>query len=58
VTYIRGDGYSPPVLYKKTYDTESVAQEQTVYLHRDYQGSILAITNEVGAILEKRQFDA
>jgi RHS repeat-associated protein len=27
-------------------------------LHRDYQGSILAITNETGAIVEKRQFDA
>ncbi len=27
-------------------------------MHRDYQGSILAITNEAGVILEKRQFDA
>lgn len=27
-------------------------------MHRDYQGSIIAITNETGAIVEKRQFDA
>jgi RHS repeat-associated protein len=29
-----------------------------LYLHRDYQGSILAITNDAGAVLEKRLFDA
>ena len=27
-------------------------------MHRDYQGSILAITNDIGVLLEKRQFDA
>ncbi|MFH6989423.1 RHS repeat-associated core domain-containing protein [Flavobacterium collinsii] len=58
VTYIGGDGYSAPVVYKKTYSSVGAVQEQTLYLHRDYQGSILAITNEVGAVLEKRQFDA
>jgi RHS repeat-associated protein len=58
VTYIAGDGYSAPVLYKKAYSSAGVTQEQTLYLHRDYQGSILAITNETGALLEKRQFDA
>ncbi|MCV9928321.1 FG-GAP-like repeat-containing protein [Flavobacterium sp. LS1R49] len=58
VTYLGGDGYSAPVVYKKTYNSAGAAQEQTLYLHRDYQGSILAITNETGVILEKRQFDA
>jgi RHS repeat-associated protein len=57
VTYIGGDGYSAPVVYKKTF-TAANAQEQMLYLHRDYQGSILAITNEVGSIVEKRLFDA
>ncbi len=57
VTYIGGDGYSAPVVYKKTF-TAGNAQEQMLYLHRDYQGSILAITNEVGTIVEKRLFDA
>lgn len=58
VTYLGGDGYSAPVVYKKTYNTAGTAQEQMLYLHRDYQGSILAITNDIGAVLEKRQFDA
>jgi RHS repeat-associated protein len=58
VTYIGGDGYSAPIVYKKAYDSVGASQEQTLYLHRDYQGSILAITNEAGAVLEKRQFDA
>jgi RHS repeat-associated protein len=58
VTYIGGDGYSAPVVYKKTFNTAGNAQEQMLYLHRDYQGSILAITNEVGTIVEKRLFDA
>lgn len=58
VTYIGGDGYSAPVVYKKAYSSVGAIQEQTLYLHRDYQGSILAITNETGALLEKRQFDA
>lgn len=58
VTYIGGDGYTAPVVYKKTFNSGGTAQEQTLYLHRDYQGSILAITNATGAVLEKRQFDA
>ena len=58
VTYLGGDGYSAPVVYKKTFDTAGNAQEQMLYLHRDYQGSIIAITNDTGAVLEKRQFDA
>lgn len=58
VTYLGGDGYSAPVVYKKNYDAAGVTQDQMLYLHRDYQGSILAITNQVGVVLEKRQFDA
>ncbi len=58
VTYLVGDGYSAPVVYKKTFDTTGTAQEQMLYLHRDYQGSILAITDANAVVLEKRQFDA
>jgi RHS repeat-associated protein len=58
VTYIGGDAYSSPIIYKKTYNSTGVAQTQIVYLHRDYQGSIIAITNELGAVVEKRLFDA
>jgi RHS repeat-associated protein len=60
ITYIAGDGYSAPVVYKQTHDatTPPSGVGGLLYLHRDYQGSILAITNDAGVILEKRQFDA
>ncbi|HBK84057.1 MAG TPA: type IV secretion protein Rhs, partial [Flavobacterium sp.] len=46
-------GYSAPVVLKSDGTTQNY-----LYLHRDYQGSILAITNEQGAVVEKRLFDA
>lgn len=52
VTYIGGDGYSAPVVLKSDGTTKNY-----FYLHRDYQGSILAITNTTGAVVEKRWFD-
>ena len=58
VTYIGGDGYSAPLVYKKVYDNAGISQDQILYLHRDYQGSILAITNQAGDLKEKRLFDA
>ena len=53
ITYIGGDAYSAPLVLK----SDGVKQEY-LFLHRDYQGSILAITNEQGTVIEKRQFDA
>ncbi|HEX8576646.1 MAG TPA: colicin D domain-containing protein [Flavobacterium sp.] len=53
ITYIGGDGYSAPVVLK----SDGTTQEY-LYLHRDYQGTILAITNQAGDIVEKRLFDA
>jgi RHS repeat-associated protein len=53
ITYIGGDGYTAPVAVKSNGVTQSF-----LYLHRDYQGSILAITDDAGTVLEKRQFDA
>jgi RHS repeat-associated protein len=53
ITYIGGDGYSAPIILK----SDGVTQNY-LYLHRDYQGSILAITADSGQILEKRLFDA
>lgn len=52
VTYIGGDGYTAPVVYKSDGTTVNY-----FYLHRDYQGSILAITNSAGVVIEKRLFD-
>jgi RHS repeat-associated protein len=56
ITYIGGDAYSAPALLK-TDGTVSTLQNY-LYLHRDYQGSILAITDGTGAVKEKRLFDA
>lgn len=52
VTYIGGDGYTAPVILKSDGTTKGY-----FYLHRDYQGSILAITNSSGVVVEKRLFD-
>lgn len=53
VTYLGGDGYSAPVVIK----SDGVTQNY-LYLHRDYQGTILAISNSIGQVVEKRLFDA
>ncbi len=53
VTYIGGNGYTAPIILKSDGTTQ-----QYYYLHRDHQGSIVAITNQNGAIVEKRQYDA
>ncbi|SNR79804.1 polymorphic toxin type 23 domain-containing protein [Flavobacterium sp. ov086] len=53
ITYIGGDGYSAPIVVKSNGTTQ-----EYLYLQRDYQGSILAITNASGAVIEKRLFDA
>lgn len=53
ITYIGGDGYSAPIVVK----SNGTVQDY-LYLQRDYQGSIVAITNQAGTIVEKRLFDA
>ncbi|MFH7017612.1 RHS repeat-associated core domain-containing protein [Flavobacterium sp. FlaQc-47] len=53
VTYIGGDGYSAPIVVK----SDGITQNY-LYLHRDYQGTILAVTDNAGGIVEKRLFDA
>ena len=40
----------------KGYDIKHNTQNY-FYLHRDYQGSILAVSDDVGAIIEKRIFN-
>lgn len=52
MTYIGGDAYSAPALVKSDGTTQNY-----FYLHRDYQGSILAITDATGVVVEKRLFD-
>lgn len=52
ITYVGGDAYSASTLVKSDGTTQNY-----FYLHRDYQGSIMAITNAVGAVVEKRLYN-
>lgn len=54
ITYIGGDGYSAPIALK----SDGGGSANYLYLHRDYQGTILAITDANAAVIEKRLFDA
>jgi len=73
ITYIGGDAYTAPVVYRyvpisilpidevKTgigTQNELRKEKSYLYLHRDYQGSIIAVSNESGQLIEKRLFDA
>ena len=53
--YIGGTPYESNVVYLKNFQEEHA---KFVFLHKDYLGSILAITDEAGNKLEQRHFDA
>lgn len=58
-TFIGGDAYTSALFNEKIVNTEtSVSSTSNYYLHRDYLGSVLAITNNDGNLVEKRLFDA
>ncbi|WP_433901866.1 FG-GAP-like repeat-containing protein [Sphingobacterium puteale] len=57
ILYLGGDAYSAPAIWKESKGSLPVAGA-LYYLHRDYLGSIVMITNQSGGIVEKRQFDA
>ncbi|MBN8641131.1 MAG: VCBS repeat-containing protein [Flavobacteriales bacterium] len=52
IMYIGGDAYTAPIVLKSNGTTQKY-----FYLHRDYQGSILAVTSSNGVVVEKRLFD-
>lgn len=56
VTYIGGDAYTSPVIWHS--EQGSSTANNYYYLHRDYQQTIVAITDEDGVYKEKRHFDA
>ena len=56
VNYIGGDAYSAPVIWHSKQGTST--NNNFYYLHRDYLGSILGITDADGNFKEKRHFDA
>ena len=56
ITYVGGDAYTAPIAYIK--QNGGTPTDEYHYLHRDYLGSILAITDSSANILEQRQFGA
>ncbi|MGI9526866.1 MAG: RHS repeat-associated core domain-containing protein [Weeksellaceae bacterium] len=58
LTYLDGDPYNANVLQRNFYSSGNNSPPELWYLHRDYQSTILAITNQAGSILEQRYFDA
>lgn len=57
VTYIGGDAYTAPMMIKSD-GVAPVTSANYYYLHRDYLGSIVAITDNNANLVEKRHFDA
>lgn len=58
-TYIGGDAYSAPLYIDKVKNLgNSSIVDKKYYLHRDYLGSIIAISDDTGVAVERRQFDA
>ncbi|PXY39074.1 hypothetical protein DMB65_19545 [Flavobacterium cheongpyeongense] len=58
-TYIGGDAYGAPLYTEKTKTVATGAiTDKKYYLHRDYLGSIIAISDNTGTAVERRQFDA
>ena len=51
--YLGGDAYSAPAILISDGEVQKL-----YYLHRDYLGSILMLTDENGNIAERRNFDA
>lgn len=58
ITYINGNAYTAPLYVEKIKSTTGAISENKYYLHRDYLGSIIAITNASGTPIERRHFDA
>lgn len=56
ISYIGGDAYSAPIAHIKTTGTGAI--DEYHYIHRDYLGSILAITDADGDVKEEFQFGA
>lgn len=55
ILYIGGSPYESNIIFLKNYNEASA---KYLFLHKDYIGSILAITDEAGNAVEQRHFDA
>ena len=60
-TYVDGDPYTAHYIYSVKYEGSSPFSEglkEAFYLHRDYQGNLLALSDVQGRVVEQRDFDA
>ena len=57
VSYLGGDAYSTPIIWRSE-QIDLYTSQGYYYLHKDYLGSILLITDYDGNAIEKRHFDA
>ncbi|WP_082129105.1 RHS repeat-associated core domain-containing protein [Chryseobacterium gallinarum] len=55
IIYIGGNPYESNIVYLKNFDESNGSFK---FLHKDYLGSILALSDESGSRLEQRHFDA
>lgn len=55
IIYIGGSPYESSIIYMKNFDDSNGSYK---FLHKDYLGSVLAISDEIGNKLEQRHFDA
>ncbi|AQW93062.1 RHS repeat-associated core domain-containing protein [Elizabethkingia anophelis] len=55
ILYVGGTPYESNILYLKDFEQSSGSYK---FLHKDYLGSILAVSDEEGNLIEERHFDA
>ncbi len=58
ITYLGGDAYNASVIYLKRVKGQNTLEEGFKYIHRDYLGSILAISNSQGDLEESTHYGA
>ena len=57
ITYVGGDAYTAPIAHIEN-KVGSTSQSEFTYLHRDHLGSIMAISDDSGAVIEKTHYGA
>ena len=58
ITYLGGDAYSAPAVSVKQLNSAEEKESSLVYIHRDYLGSIVALTDSEGETIERTHYGA
>lgn len=58
ITYVDGDPYSSSYIQINEFLSNGSEKQSNYFLHRDIQGTILALSSTEGKLVEKRLFDA